>query len=72
MVMKEQEDVNILYYFISALSLKLISKLRENQAGTRLLKELTMIDPIRYATNDVIERWLYDLLLLDASEAVKL
>jgi len=31
-----------------------------------------MIDPIRYATNDVIERWLYDLLLLDASEAVKL
>lgn len=31
-----------------------------------------MNDPIRYASNDPIERWLYDLLLLDATEAVKL
>jgi len=38
----------------------------------RLLKELSMQDPIRYALNDPVERWLYDLLLLDATEADKI
>jgi tRNA(Met) C34 N-acetyltransferase TmcA len=31
-----------------------------------------MSDPIRYNNNDVVEKWLYELLLLDASEAAKL
>ena len=31
-----------------------------------------MQDPIRYSANDPVERWLYDLLLLDATEAQKL
>lgn len=57
-----------------SLSLKLIQKLREQNktGGSRLLKEVSMNDPIRYGNNDVIEKWLYDLLLLDATEAVKL
>ena len=31
-----------------------------------------MKDPIRYAPNDPVEKWLFDLLLLDATEADKL
>ena len=37
-----------------------------------MFKEQTMNDPIRYALNDPVERWLYDLLLLDATEATKI
>jgi N-acetyltransferase 10 len=37
-----------------------------------MFKEFVMNDPIRYALNDPVERWLYDLLLLDAAEAPKL
>ena len=31
-----------------------------------------MTDPIRYALNDEIERWLNELLLLNATEPVAL
>lgn len=60
-----------------SLSLKLIQQLKEqNQmnreqikssksgSGSRMLKEITLTDPIRYATNDPIEKWMNDLLLL--------
>ncbi len=60
-----------------SLSLKLIQKLREekkvslesgglkNAAGGRVLKEITLNDPIRYSLNDPVEKWLNDLLLLN-------
>ena len=62
-----------------SLSLKLIQKLREEKkvsledgglksaSGGRVLKEITLNDPIRYALNDPIEKWLYDLLLLNVT-----
>lgn len=37
-----------------------------------MLKEFTMNDPIRYSRNDPVETWLYDLLLLGATDACKL
>lgn len=37
-----------------------------------MLKEITLQDPIRYAFNDPIEKWLNDLLLLEATQAVPL
>lgn len=37
-----------------------------------MLKEVELNQPIRYRQNDPIERWLYDLLLLDATEALPL
>jgi tRNA(Met) C34 N-acetyltransferase TmcA len=40
--------------------------------GARLLKEITLNDPIRYSIGDPIEEWLNNLLLLDATQAVKL
>ena len=57
-----------------SLSLKLIQKLREQSkmgdtdksgSGARALKEVTLNDPIRYAVDDPIEKWLYDLLCLN-------
>ncbi len=36
--------------------------------NTKLIK-LTMDEPIRYAKNDPIEKWLFDVLLLDAEPA---
>ncbi|NPA84414.1 MAG: tRNA(Met) cytidine acetyltransferase [Crenarchaeota archaeon] len=33
------------------------------------LKHVTMSEPIRYAPGDPVERWLYDVLLLDAEPA---
>eukprot|EP00331_Platyophrya_macrostoma_P024647 CAMPEP_0176436996 /NCGR_PEP_ID=MMETSP0127-20121128/18339_1 /TAXON_ID=938130 /ORGANISM="Platyophrya macrostoma, Strain WH" /LENGTH=169 /DNA_ID=CAMNT_0017820499 /DNA_START=177 /DNA_END=683 /DNA_ORIENTATION=+ len=64
-----------------SLSLKLIQKIREQSkisneenkhsnksgSGMRLLNEVTMTDPIRYASNDPIEKWLYELLALNAT-----
>jgi N-acetyltransferase 10 len=58
-----------------ALSMKLISDMRKrvNNAATdgvvdnRLLKELQLSDPIRYAPGDEIESWLSDLLCLNAT-----
>lgn len=37
--------------------------------GSRLVKECTMSDPIRYAHNDQVEKWLYDLLCLQETSA---
>ena len=59
-----------------SLSLKLIQKLKEQNkmgdadrsgsgSGVRALKEVTLNHPIRYALNDPIEKWLYDLLCLN-------
>lgn len=61
-----------------SLSLKLIEQLRQQQqqrppgssqgTGTsRVLREITLEDPIRYSAGDPIERWLNELLCLDAS-----
>jgi N-acetyltransferase 10 len=66
-----------LIFFPKALTLKLISKLREQNlsgsgTGARMFKEFTMSDPIRYSNNDPVESWLYDLLLLGATDACKL
>ena len=53
-----------------SLSLKLIEEVRKQSQkgmGTRLLKEIEMLIPIRYNTNDPIEEWLNSLLCLDAT-----
>ncbi|KAG9508843.1 RNA cytidine acetyltransferase, partial [Fragariocoptes setiger] len=64
-----------------SLSLKLINQLRQNTAtpqsnrnsdtviGSRLLHELQLKEPIRYKENDPVEKWLHDLLCLDATIA---
>lgn len=63
-----------------SLSLKLISQLKgQNRANYennftnhgRQLKEITLDEPIRYGSNDPIERWLNDLLCLDATKDVQ-
>ncbi|GAM17746.1 hypothetical protein SAMD00019534_009210 [Acytostelium subglobosum LB1] len=62
-----------------SLSLKLIRQLRE-QSGTtsgpaaatntgRVLREIQLLQPIRYAANDPVESWLNTLLCLDATVA---
>ena len=55
-----------------SLSLKLISQLRQQSgvggAGGRVLKEVELVEPIRYSTGDKVERWLYDLLCLDSAK----
>ena len=52
-----------------SLSLKLIDQLRQQSvmgvASGRVLKEVVLNEPIRYSSNDPIERWLYNLLCLD-------
>ncbi|RKP21486.1 ribosome biogenesis ATPase [Rozella allomycis CSF55] len=48
-----------------SLSLKLIKQLRENSNG-KVLKEVTLDEPIRYSLNDPIEKWLNGLLCLDS------
>jgi N-acetyltransferase 10 len=67
-----------------SLSLKLIDQLRKQSGATsvtdaavpnssgRLLKELQMQVPIRYGFGDPIEKWLNDLLCLDASTVRKI
>ena len=63
-----------------SLSLKLISQLRGNTrsyqnnnmgAHGRQLKEISLDEPIRYGVNDPVERWLNDLLCLDATKEVQ-
>ena len=52
-----------------SLSLKLIEDLRQQSAiGTsgRVLKELSLEEPIRYSACDPVEAWLHKLLCLDA------
>ncbi|CAZ85665.1 unnamed protein product [Tuber melanosporum] len=45
-----------------SLSLKLIQQLRDQS-----LREATLSEPIRYAPNDPVEKWLNNLLCLDAT-----
>mmetsp|Transcript_15012 Transcript_15012/g.29501 ORF Transcript_15012/g.29501 Transcript_15012/m.29501 type:complete len:1039 (-) Transcript_15012:64-3180(-) len=67
-----------------ALSLKLVKQLREQSSatvsqqgeasisgsGNRVLRELTLNEPIRYALADPVEKWLNDLLCLDCTTKV--
>ena len=54
-----------------SLSLKLLKQLRtasiheKGFSGETNFREVKMEEPIRYAVNDPVETWLYDLLLLD-------
>ncbi|KAL6077347.1 N-acetyltransferase 10 [Balamuthia mandrillaris] len=59
-----------------SLSLKLIKQMRDQSRSSgstsgRALRELTMQVPIRYANGDPIEKWLNELLCLDASVVPK-
>ncbi|KAJ2759809.1 N-acetyltransferase 10, partial [Coemansia nantahalensis] len=67
-----------------SLSLKLLQQLREQSrgfvsgtsasgagAGGRMLKEVALEEPIRYALGDSTEQWLHKLLCLDATIAPK-
>ena len=53
--------------------MKLIEELRQRNIkggelnGYKRLRELTMTDPIRYGLNDEVERWLNELLILNAT-----
>lgn len=62
-----------------SLSLKLIQQLRSQGAQlasgdttktARTFREIVLYEPIRYAGGDTIERWLNDLLCLDAAEHI--
>mmetsp|Transcript_23934 Transcript_23934/g.50785 ORF Transcript_23934/g.50785 Transcript_23934/m.50785 type:complete len:1044 (-) Transcript_23934:478-3609(-) len=67
-----------------ALSLKLIEQLRQRSAPaasvgahagaatetSRALREVSLSEPIRYAAGDQIEKWLHNVLCLDASNHV--
>jgi N-acetyltransferase 10 len=55
-----------------SLSLKLIKQLREQSTtdaalAGRVLREVALQDPIRYASGDSVESWLNQLLCLDAT-----
>lgn len=54
-----------------SLSLKLIDDLRKRSSrggtGGRVLREVSLEEPIRYAAQDPVEAWLHQLLCLDAS-----
>jgi len=67
-----------------ALSIKLIGNLRREAAnsqqanrdgklatgGSRLLREVALQEPVRYTSGDRVEKWLNDLLCLDAADAL--
>jgi len=61
-----------------SLSLKLIQQLREQSSSDpastsgRLLKEVTLEEPIRYAEGDPVEKWLNDLLCLDCTNVTRI
>ena len=58
-----------------SLSIKLLDGLRNNtnqMSSSKILKEVLLEQAIRYADNDAIEKWLNELLLLDATTAVAL
>ena len=40
---------------------------QQNYGGNRSLREITLSEPIRYAPNDYVEKWLNKLLCLDAT-----
>jgi len=46
-------------------SIRFLAKLKKNQENIEY-SSIELNEPIRYSTNDPIERWLYDTLLLDA------
>jgi len=51
-----------------SLSLKLIKELKkESNQGGRSLEEIELVEPIRYAKGDAVEKWLNSLLCLDAT-----
>lgn len=50
-----------------SLSLKLLSQLRSSNTGDRKLREVSLSEPIRYASGDPVEKWLNKLLCLDAA-----
>jgi len=52
-----------------SLSIKLFNELRHKCPPSQLFKESVLNEPIRYGPDDPIEKWLYDLLCLDATEA---
>jgi N-acetyltransferase 10 len=54
-----------------SLSLKLIEELRRDsgKSSCRVLKEVEMLIPIRYALLDPIEEWLHSFLCLDSTSA---
>ena len=39
-------------------------------SNSKILKEVSLEQAIRYTDNDAIEKWLNELLLLDATNAV--
>lgn len=54
-----------------SLSMKLVADMRKRSGSgpdSRLLREISMKDPIRYGPNDPVESWLNKLLCLDATE----
>jgi len=59
-----------------SLSLKLISDLRnqshksQSSGGGRVLREVTLEEPIRYAEGDPVEAWLHDLLCLNVGTSI--
>jgi len=58
-----------------SLSLKLIKQLREQSGKSnsgRVLREIQLEEPIRYARGDPVERWLNELLCLDASQVERI
>ena len=57
---------------VRSLRTKLLNGLRNtNQmSNAKILKEVLLEQAIRYADNDAMEKWLNELLLLDATTAV--
>eukprot|EP01114_Cavostelium_apophysatum_P015200 TRINITY_DN4099_c0_g1_i2.p1 TRINITY_DN4099_c0_g1~~TRINITY_DN4099_c0_g1_i2.p1 ORF type:complete len:1031 (-),score=293.42 TRINITY_DN4099_c0_g1_i2:2-3094(-) len=58
-----------------SLSLKLIAQLREQSAksaNSRILQEVDLRDPVRYSSGDPVEKWLNDLLCLDATNVQRI
>merc|ERR1712159_417643 len=56
-----------------SMTLKLIQELRRQEAkcsssSTRTLWEVTLLNPIRYAIEDEVEKWLNRLLCLNPAE----
>jgi len=54
-----------------SLSLKLIDDLRKNRSKSKSLYEISLSESIRYSQNDPIEKWLSDLLCLEACSSDK-
>ena len=61
--MKNNTSLNYLY---------IDGKIDVSAGGSRILKEVSLIDPIRYSLNDPIENWLNDLLLLNVYKSNKI